>query len=67
MRLESGENSFPAHVTGVAYLGTRVACSIDAAGVKLQVALPPHTKLREGEGVTARLPAGSLWVLQESP
>ena len=67
VRLESGENSFPAHVTGVAYLGTRVACSLDAAGVKLRVALPPQARPREGEEVTARLPAGSLWVLQESP
>ncbi len=67
VRLEDGENSFPAHVTGVAYLGTRVACSLDAAGVKLRVAMPPHARPREGEEVTARLPAGSLWVLEESP
>jgi len=64
VRLEGGENSFPARVTGVAYLGTRVACSLDAAGVQLQVALPPQVRPREGEEVTARLPAGSLWALE---
>ncbi len=65
VRLEGGENSFPSRVTRVAYLGTRVACSLDAAGVQLQVALPPQVRPREGEEVTARLPAGSLWALEK--
>ena len=67
VRLEGGENSFPARVTEVSYLGTRVTCNLDAAGVKLRVALPPHERPREGAEVTTRLPAGSLWVLDESP
>ena len=63
-RLEEGENSFPARVTRVTYLGTRVVCGLEAAGVELQVALPPQARPREGEEVTARLPAGSLWALE---
>ncbi len=66
VRLEGGENSFPARVTGVSYLGTRVSCILKAAGVELRVSLPPQVRPREGEEVTARLPAGSLWVLEES-
>ncbi|MDP8951269.1 MAG: ABC transporter ATP-binding protein, partial [Actinomycetota bacterium] len=65
VRLEDGENSFPARVTGTAYLGTRTTCSLDANGVGLRVALPPHTEPREGDKVTARLPAGSLWALED--
>ncbi|MDP9455831.1 MAG: ABC transporter ATP-binding protein [Actinomycetota bacterium] len=60
-----GENSFPARVTETAYLGTRIACSLDAAGVELRVSLPPHARLRKGDRVIARLPAGSLWALQD--
>ena len=67
VRLEGGENSFPARVTEVSYLGTRVTCNLDVDGVKLRVALPPHERPREGAEVIARLPAGSLWVLEESP
>ncbi len=64
VRLGDGENSFPARVTHIAYLGTRINCSLDANGAALQVALPPHTKLHEGDKVTARLPAECLWALQ---
>jgi ABC-type Fe3+/spermidine/putrescine transport system ATPase subunit len=64
VRLEAGENAFPARVTRVTYLGTRVVCGLEAAGVELQVALPPQARPREGEGVMARLPAGSLWALE---
>ncbi len=65
VRLESGENSFLARVTGTAYLGTRTTCNLDAAGLELRVALPPHTELRKGDEVIARLPAGSLWALED--
>jgi len=64
VHLGDGENSFPARITHVAYLGTRINCSLDANGVELRVALPPHTNLRKGERVTARLPAESLWALE---
>ena len=64
VRLEDGENSFPARVAETAYLGTRITCTLDAAGVELRVALPPHVRLREGDEVIARLPAGSLWALE---
>ncbi len=64
VRLGDGENSFPARVTHIAYLGTRINCSLDANGAALQVALPPHTKLHEGDKVTARLPPECLWALQ---
>ena len=64
VRLEAGENAIPARVTRVTYLGTRVVCDLEAAGVELQVALPPQARPREGEEVKARLPAGSLWALE---
>ena len=59
-----GENSFPARVTRVAYLGTRVSCGLDANGVELRAVAPPHARLREGEEVNVRLPAESLWALE---
>ncbi len=65
VRLGDGENSFPARITQVAYLGTRINCSLDANGVELRVALPPHTRLYEGDEITARLPAESLWALED--
>ncbi len=64
VRLGEGQNSFPARITRVAYLGTRINCGLDAAGVELQVVVPPHTRLREGDEVTARLPAEALWALE---
>ena len=58
-----GENSFPARVRGATYLGTQVLYNLDAAGgVRLRAALPPHTV---GDEVTARLPAESLWALED--
>ncbi len=62
---EGGENSFSARVTEAAYLGTRIACSLVAAGVELRVALPPHARPRVGDEVSARLPAESLWALED--
>ena len=64
VRFERGENAFAARVTRVAYLGTRISCRLDARGVELSAVAPPHTRLREGERVTARLPAESLWALE---
>ncbi len=64
VRLRGGENSFFARVTRVAYLGTRIDCSLDASGVDLRVVLPPDARMREGEKVTVRLPSESLWVLR---
>ena len=63
VRLESGENSFAARVRGETYLGTQVLYSLEASGVALKAALPPHTRLTVGEEVTARLPPESLWTL----
>ncbi len=60
VRPEGGKNFSPARVTGVSYLGIRVACSFNAAGAKLRAALPPRAKPHEREDLTARLPAGSL-------
>ena len=65
VRLGDGENSFPARITHIAYLGTRINCSLDANGVELRVALPPHTRLYQGDEITARLPAESLWALED--
>ena len=63
VRLESGENSFPARVAGSTYLGTQVVYSLEAPGASLRAALPPHTRLAVGDRITARLPAESLWPL----
>ncbi|CAN5639927.1 MAG: ABC transporter ATP-binding protein [Rubrobacteraceae bacterium] len=60
---ESGENSFPAKVSSATYLGTQVHYELDANGVKLRAALPPHIRLEKGDEVIARLPAESLWAL----
>ncbi|MDP8951185.1 MAG: ABC transporter ATP-binding protein [Actinomycetota bacterium] len=65
VRLGEGENSFRARVTRVIYLGTRIDCSLEANGVDLRVAVSPDARVREGEKITARLPAESLWVLGE--
>ncbi len=65
VRLGRGENSFHARITRVVYLGTRIECSLDANGVALRVAVPPDARVREGDEVTARLPAESLWALGE--
>ena len=65
VRLGGGENSFSARVTRVVYLGTRIDCGLEANGVDLKLAVSPDARVREGETVTARLPAESLWVLGE--
>ena len=67
VRLEDGENSFTARVTSAAYLGTQVHYELRTTGTTLRAALPPHVRLAVGEEVTARLPAGSLWVLGGEP
>ena len=65
VRLENGENSFAARVRGATYLGTQVLYGLDASGVALKAALPPHIRLGVGDKVTVRLPAESLWALEE--
>jgi hypothetical protein len=45
------------------YLGTRIRCGLDANGLNLRVAVSPDARVREGEQVTIRLPAESLWAL----
>ncbi len=65
VRLGAGENSFHARITRVVYLGTRIECGLDANGITLRVAVAPDARVREGEKLTARLPAESLWVLGE--
>jgi ABC-type Fe3+/spermidine/putrescine transport system ATPase subunit len=65
IRLGEGENSFSARITRAVYLGTRIDCRLEVNGVDLRVAVSPDAKVREGEKVTARLPAESLWVLGE--
>jgi putative spermidine/putrescine transport system ATP-binding protein len=60
---ENGENSFPARVASATYLGTQVHYELDARGVRLRAALPPHVRLEKGDEITARLPAGSLWAV----
>ena len=62
---EGGENSFPARVSGAAYLGTRISYTLQAQETSLRAALPPHTRLAVGDKTNVRLPAGSLWPLQE--
>lgn len=64
IRLEGGENSFAARVVSATYLGTQVHYELDASGVKLLAALPPHVRLKTGDGITARLPAESLWAVE---
>ncbi len=61
----SGENSFAARISATTYLGTQVLCDLEAGGLRLRAALPPHTKLRKGDEVIARLPAESLWALED--
>jgi ABC-type Fe3+/spermidine/putrescine transport system ATPase subunit len=65
VRLEPGENSFPARVASATYLGTQVHYDLDAPGARLRAALPPHVRLEIGDEVTARLPAESLWALED--
>ena len=65
VRLRAGENSFPARITRVVYLGTRINCGLEANGLSLTVAVPPDARVREGEKVTVSLPAESLWALEE--
>ena len=65
VRLEGGENSFAARVASAAYLGTQVHYELEASGARLRAALPPHVRLRVGDEVTARLPAESLWALED--
>ena len=65
VRLESGENSFTARVHEATYLGTQVLYGLDASGIVLKAALPPHVRLGFGDEVTARLPAESLWAFEE--
>ncbi|MDQ3378526.1 MAG: TOBE domain-containing protein, partial [Actinomycetota bacterium] len=64
-RLGPGENSFPARITRVVYLGTRIDCALEANGVGLRVAVPPDAGVREGQNVTVSLPPESLWPLEE--
>jgi len=64
VRLGRGENSFPARITRVVYLGTRMDCALEANGVNLRVAVPPDAGVREGQNVTVSLPAESLWALE---
>ncbi len=69
VRLEAGENSFAARVAEATYLGTQVHYALtppDAPDLRLRAALPPHVRLGIGEEVTARLPAESLWVVEEA-
>ena len=65
VRLEGGENSFPARISSATYLGTQVHYTLEASGVGLRASLPPHVRLRVGDEVEARLPAESLWVLED--
>ena len=64
VRLESGENSFTAHISSVTYLGTQVNYMLEASGTKLRASLPPHVRLGVGDEVEARLPSESLWALE---
>jgi len=64
VRFGGGENSFPARVRAATYLGTQVIYGLDADGVCLRAALPPHTRLRVGDEVDVRFPAESLWALE---
>lgn len=66
VRLEKGENSFPANIVAATYLGTQVHYTFDSRGTRIRAALPPHIRLKVGDEVTARLPAESLWVLKPS-
>jgi ABC-type Fe3+/spermidine/putrescine transport system ATPase subunit len=64
VRFEGGENSFTARVSGATYLGTQVLYLLDAPGVRLKAALPPHAGPRKGQEVEVRLPAEHLWGLE---
>jgi ABC-type Fe3+/spermidine/putrescine transport system ATPase subunit len=64
-RLGPGENCFPARITRVVYLGTRMDCALEANGVNLRVIVPPDAGVREGQNVAVSLPAESLWALEE--
>lgn len=65
VQIEGGENAFPARVSATTYLGTQTVCDLEADGIRLKASLPPHTRLRKGDEITARLPAGSLWALED--
>ncbi len=64
VRLEGGENSFPARISSATYLGTQVHYTLETSGASLQASLPPHIRLKVGDEVEARLPPESLWVLE---
>ncbi|MGI9048455.1 MAG: ABC transporter ATP-binding protein [Rubrobacteraceae bacterium] len=64
VRIEGGENSFPARVASATFLGTQVHYTLEAHDTSLRAALPPHVRLAVGDEIMARLPAESLWALK---
>jgi ABC-type Fe3+/spermidine/putrescine transport system ATPase subunit len=66
VRIEEGENSFPANIISATYLGTQVHYTLDSGGIRIRAALPPHVRLEVGDEVQVRMPAESLWVLEQS-
>ena len=65
VRLEEGENSFAASIASATYLGTQVHYTLESRGIRIQAALPPHVRLEVGDEVPVRLPAESLWSLED--
>ncbi|MGF1473800.1 MAG: ABC transporter ATP-binding protein [Rubrobacteraceae bacterium] len=65
VRLEGGENSFAARISSVTYLGTQIHYTLEASGKRLQASLPPHVRLEVGDELPVRLPAESLWALED--
>ncbi len=64
VRLEEGENSFPANIVSATYLGTQVHYTLESHGIRVRAALPPHIQLKVGDEVPLRLPAEALWALE---
>ncbi|WP_047863786.1 ABC transporter ATP-binding protein [Rubrobacter aplysinae] len=60
---KDGENAVTARIVSTTYLGRHTTCILEAEGMRLRAALPPDTRVSEGDEVSAVLPATALWPL----
>lgn len=60
------ENAVAARVVSTTYLGRQTTCVLESYGLRLRAALPPDTRVSEGDEVSAVLPATALWPLGDN-
>lgn len=68
LRLGPGENSRPAQVTALTFLGTQTRVDLSVDGIALQALAPPDAArtLGPGDRITVALPPEALWLLPAS-